>query len=129
MFYTLFNIYFLAAPGLHCCAWLFSSCGRGLLLVACTGFSLHWPLLETTVLATRVSVVAECGSVVVALVLSCSEAYGSSWTRDQTHVPCIDRHVLNHWATKEFRVLLLPYFLAKFISSSSRCVDALEYSM
>ena len=25
----------------------------------------------------------------------------SSWTRDQTHVPCIGRRILYHWATKE----------------------------
>ena len=25
----------------------------------------------------------------------------SSWTRDQTHVPCIDRHILNHWTTRK----------------------------
>ena len=108
------------------------------LLMTSGSYSLLWyvgfllsglSFCRTQTLDARVSVVAECGSVVVALVLSCSEAYGSSWTRDQTHVPCIDRHVLNHWATKEFRVLLLPYFLAKFISSSRRCVDALEYSM
>ena len=26
---------------------------------------------------------------------------GSSWTRDQTHVSCIGRRVLYHWATRE----------------------------
>ena len=26
---------------------------------------------------------------------------GSSWARDQTHVSCIDRWVLHHWATRE----------------------------
>ena len=26
---------------------------------------------------------------------------GSSWTRNQTHVPCIGRHILNHWTTRE----------------------------
>ena len=26
---------------------------------------------------------------------------GSSWTRDQTDVPCIARQTLNYWATKE----------------------------
>ena len=26
---------------------------------------------------------------------------GSSQTRDQTHVPCIGRQILNHWATRE----------------------------
>ena len=26
---------------------------------------------------------------------------GSSWTRGRTHVPCIGRRILNHWATRE----------------------------
>ena len=26
---------------------------------------------------------------------------GSSWTKDQTHVPCIGRRILNHCATRE----------------------------
>ena len=26
---------------------------------------------------------------------------GSSWTRDQTQVPCIGRRILNHWTTRE----------------------------
>ena len=26
---------------------------------------------------------------------------GSSWTRDWTHVPCIDRQILNQWTTGE----------------------------
>ena len=26
---------------------------------------------------------------------------GSSWTRDQSHVPCIDRQILNQWTTRE----------------------------
>ena len=26
---------------------------------------------------------------------------GFSWTRDQTHVPCIGRWILNHWNTSE----------------------------
>ena len=28
--------------------------------------------------------------------LSCSTACGSSWTRDRTNVPCIDRQILYH---------------------------------
>ena len=41
---------------------------------------------------------------------------GSSWTRDQTHVPCLGRQCLNHWTTKEILNLLslihtLPYSL------------------
>ena len=25
----------------------------------------------------------------------------SSWARDQTHIPCITRQILNHWITRE----------------------------
>ena len=32
---------------------------------------------------------------------------GSSWTRDQTCVPSIDRWILNHWATREVPVCFL----------------------
>ena len=32
---------------------------------------------------------------------------GSSWTRDQTCVPCIGRQILIHWATRE----VLKYFI------------------
>ena len=35
--------------------------------------------------------------------LSCPAAQhvGSSWTRDQTSIPCIARQILNHWTTRE----------------------------
>ena len=32
---------------------------------------------------------------------------GSSWTRDQTCVPCIGRQILNHWTTKEVPTMFL----------------------
>ena len=32
---------------------------------------------------------------------------GSSWTRDQTCVPCIGRRILNHWAARE----VLPSYI------------------
>ena len=31
---------------------------------------------------------------------------GSSWTRGQTHVPCVGRHILNHWTTREVPSLI-----------------------
>ena len=34
---------------------------------------------------------------------------GSSQTRDRTHVPCIGRPILNHWATKEALSNSYPY--------------------
>ena len=75
---------------------------------------------------------------------------GSSWTRDQTHVPCIGRWILNHCATREVPlpwsfdsppaslffcpILLLGAshsrslsflfpFLSLFLSSGSSCIS------
>ena len=31
----------------------------------------------------------------------------SSLTRDQTHVPCIGRQILNHWTTREVPVKVI----------------------
>ena len=30
----------------------------------------------------------------------------STWARDWTHVPCIDRQILYHWATREAQELV-----------------------
>ena len=69
---------FLAVLGLCCCAWAVSSCGkRGILFVAEPG--------------SRSSNFSSCDTWHV----------GSSQTRDQTHVPCIGRRILNHCATRE----------------------------
>ena len=41
-FLKILLIYFLAALGLHCCTWTFSSCGQqGLFFVASTGSRAH----------------------------------------------------------------------------------------
>ena len=82
---------FLAALGLCCCA--FCSCGeQGPLLLQYVGFPLQW-LLFLWSMGSRCM-----GSVVMVHELSCSHVE-SSWTRDQTHVPC--RQILNHWTTRE----------------------------
>ena len=85
-----------AALGLHCRSRAFSSCG-------------HW--FHTVV----VSLVVEekvwhmgfrsCGTWAQQLLcmgLSASQPVGSSWTRDQTHIPYIDRRVV-HWTTREVK--------------------------
>ena len=66
------------------------------------------PVAVSGLLVTMASLVAEHGlqgssaSVVVAAQgLSCPVAWGASWTRDQTGVPCIARQILNHWTTRE----------------------------
>ena len=48
----------------------------------------------------------------------------SSWSRDQTHVPCTGRRILNHWATGEVQEVLLivnvlPGTKASFIEPAS----------
>ena len=135
LFLLLINLFilFLAALGLRCCAWAFSSCGeQGLLFVAvrwashCSGFSCcgAWALgVWASVLVARG--LSSCSSRALERRLrSCgARAYllcgmwdlpGSS--RDQTHVPCIGRWVLHHCATREvpwvstFMSLLLYFF-------------------
>ena len=38
----------------------------------------------------------------------------SCWTRDQTHVPCVSRQILNHWTTRE--VLTMPLRILNFLN-------------
>ena len=88
----IFIVYlFLAALGLHRCVWTLS-CSEGKLLSSCTRFSLWWLLLLG-------STGSRCmGSVVVVHGFCCPVV--SSQIRDQTHVPCIHRQILNHWNTR-----------------------------
>ena len=60
---NLFIYLFLAALGLCCCAWAFSSCSeQGLLFpVRCTGFSLRWLLLLRST-GSRYAGFSSCGT-------------------------------------------------------------------
>ena len=70
-------IYLLAALGLRCCAWAFSSCDeRGYSSLQCAGSSLRWLLLLWS------------------MGLVASWHVGSSRTRARTRVPCIGRRIL-----------------------------------
>ena len=43
----------------------------------------------------------------------------SFWTRDQTHVLCIDRQIINHWTTWEvqnYSYTLQSFFLASHVT-------------
>ena len=42
--------------------------------------------------------------------LSCSTACGSSGTREATSVPCIARHILDHWTTREAPEYFFNFF-------------------
>ena len=80
----------LAALGLHCCAWAFSSCSEQWLL-----------LLWSTGSVVVAHGLQSAGSVVVAHRLVAPRHVGSSQTRARTRVPCIGRRILNHCATRE----------------------------
>ena len=58
----------------------------------CTDFSLQWLLLS--VLRVWAQWLWHMG-------LNALRHVGSSWTRDQTYVPCIGRQIPNHWTTRE----------------------------
>ena len=81
---------FLAALGLHYYVQAFSSCSEwGLLfLLHGMGCSLWWLLL-----------LQSTGSRHMGLVVP--RHMGSFQTRDQTHVLCIGRQILNHWTPTE----------------------------
>ena len=107
---------------------------RGYSLLWCAGFSLRWLLLLWST-GSRASglqqlwctslVAVACGlysagSVVVAHGLSCSTGLvaprhvRSSRIRDQTHVPCVGRRILNHCTTREVQTELFLYGKKEF---------------
>ena len=118
--FFLFTYLFLAALGLCCFAWAFSSCGEQGLLSCCAwashcgGFS----CCKTQALGARASTAAagaqaqllqyvSVGSIVVAHKLSHSMTRGISQTRDRTHVPCCGRRIPTHGVIREVPSCLL----------------------
>ena len=89
---------FTVATGLLCCVRAFSSHGEQGLLPSCSGFLLLWlrSLQSSGSRVYRLQQMRHAGSVVVP-----HRHVGYSWTRDWTRVSCIDRWILNHWATRE----------------------------
>ena len=114
--------------------WAFVAARRLSLVVAGGGYS----VAARRLLAALASLVAElriqvCGLQylwLVGLQVSAQQPWvkglaapwhvGSSSTRDQISVPCIARHILNHWTTKEAHTCPLKIQLCEtFIMSSS----------
>ena len=115
---------FLAALGLRCCVWAFSSCGeRSYSSLWCTGFSVWWLLLLRstgsrrvgfTSCGTRAQQLWLTGSRVQAQQLWCTglaapRHVGSFRTRARTRVPCTGRWILNHCATWEAHICVLKW--------------------
>ena len=105
---------------------------RGFSLLQCTDFSLQWLLLlqRSGSGAHGLQQLRLTGSRAWAQQLWCTglpalQHVGSSQTRDQTYVPCIDRWILNCWTTREVHiylfqlVFLFPSFpISGFLDSS-----------
>ena len=82
--------------------WIFATTHRLSLDVESRGFSssrcmsfLLWPLLlRSRAPGTRAEELRLTG-------LIAQQHVDSSWTSNQTRVPCISRHILKHWTTRE----------------------------
>ena len=105
-FFFFFN---LAALGLHCCLWAFSSCSE-------QGYSLfvELGLLFAVASRCRAQALREAGFSTCSwrvlehrlrswwyMSLVAPRHVESSQIRDRTRVPCIDRRTPNHWTTRE----------------------------
>ena len=95
---------FLAAVGLCCCVWAFSSCSKQRLLSSCaawTSCSGGFSCCRAQALESLFQQLQHAGSLVVACGLSGLAQGRSSQTRDQTSVLCIGGQICNHWTTRE----------------------------
>ena len=98
----LFNL--LVLVDLYCCTWAFSSCReQGLLFVGMCGLL----LLQSTGFGSCSSWALGSWAVLWSVGLVVLQYVGSSWTKDQTGVPCIARWILNHRTTRETSVSLM----------------------
>ena len=101
---------FFIAKDLCCYTWAFSSYSWwGLLSICGVGCSLRWlPLLWSMGFRAQAQRLRHTGFVIPWHV-------GSSQTRDQTHVPCVDRWIPMHCATRKVLCLFIIYFIFPFL--------------
>ena len=89
---------------LYCClGFSLVAVSKGSFLLWCSGFSLQWLLLLWSS-GSRHMGFSNCCAWAQQLQLTGLVAQRQVWssqTRDQTHVSCIGRHILYHWATRE----------------------------
>ena len=79
---------------------------KGFLQLWCPGFSLQWLLLlQSMGCRAQAQQLRLMG-------LVAPKPVESSWSRDQTRVPCPGRWILNHWITKE---VLCNFFMPHLI--------------
>ena len=85
----------MAVPVLHCCTRAFSSCRERGLLSSCSAQSSHCRGFS----CCRAQAQWLWCTGLVAL-----QQVESSWTRDQTRIPCIGRLIPNRWTTHGFLI-------------------------
>jgi len=90
---------YLAVFAVSCSTWVL--CVQAPVSVWHVGSRVH--RLPSVVCASRVCVLSSCSAWAS---LSHSMWDLSSPVRDQTHIPCIGRQILNHWTTKEVPFLI-----------------------
>ena len=101
--YIYFFFYVLVALGLHDCAWPFSRCSEwGLVFAVECGLLWCCWLLSLQSIGCRCMAPRACGPWALVALWHVE----SSWTRDQTHVPCLDRQILIHQRSPGFLVLI-----------------------
>ena len=113
--FTLFVYFWLRWVFVAACGLFLVVASRGYSSLWCAGQSLWWLLLLQSMGSRRMGF-SSCGMRAQQLWLTGSRAQaqwlwrmglvalqhvGSSWTRAQTHAPCIGRQILNHGATRE----------------------------
>ena len=92
---------FLVVFGLYCCVQAFSSCSKQGLLLSCGVWVFHcggFSCFGALAAGMWTQSLWHMG-------LFAQQHVESSLTRDQTHVLCIDRQILNHWSTGEIPTL------------------------
>ena len=97
----------------------------------CTGFSLRWfLLLGAQALGSRAHYLwladpRVCTLLVWCMGFSCPWHVESSWARDQTCVPCISRHILIHYTTKEVLFLIFKFqFIAAAAAAAAKSLQS-----
>ena len=115
--------------GLCCCVWASSSCGKQRLLSSrdvqashCSGFSYCRARAPGRKGSSSCDVWAlGRSSVTVAHGSVTPQNVGSSWTKDQTNVPCTTGRILNHRATWE--VQYIPSYKNKLVLTADRAAN------
>ena len=102
-----------SSVGLGCAGWAFFSYDEWTALqLWCLGFSLLWLLLlQSSGSRHSLQYLRHTDSRAPSQKLWCMgfvapRHVGSSWTRNQTHVPCIGRQILNHQTTRAVQACL-----------------------